>query len=322
MTLGLVRLVLTSVYLEGAKREHLLTALQSVNNTYAARTIETFADFVLSVAEGIITKGLPLQKAIDNALPSLKLPRYSGHFDRIPEKKRNSTKEWDKIFKGLHSKVRPLLVQETEKGESIPREQLHANFDDISDRLDEVECRAIKTFLNADLRIDDWSDAQKGLVELDWRSVSDLFEGITKTSSTSLGEETIKFFDDEFDDLLEEEERELLAGDFPKDPSNDLQDFFETHREHLARDKKLSGKWERYIYRSPQTYQDFLVGLLDTLDSLRRRVSDDDLTEKKLSIRIPNAREKSFWRGKNPKVARYFAFRYRGLRPSWGTRSN
>lgn len=309
---------LTSVYLDVPKREHLLAALQSANNTHAARTIETFADFVLSIAEGIITKGLPLQKAIDNALPSLKLPRYSGYFDRIPEKMRNSTKEWDKIFKGLHSKVRPLLVQETEKGEPIPREQLRTNFDDISGRLDESEREAIETFLEADLRIDDWSEAQKGLVELDWRSVSDLFEGITKTSTTPLGEETVKFFDDEFDDLLEEEERELLSRDFPKDPSDDLQDFFETHREHLARDKKLSGKWERYIYRNPQTYNDFLVGLLDTLDRLRRRVSDDDLTEKKLSIRIPNAREKSFWRGKNPKVARYFAFRYRGLQTMLG----
>lgn len=309
---------LTSVYLEGAKREHLLTALKSANNTHAARTIETFADFVLAIAEGIISKGLPLQKAIDNALPSLKLPRYSGYFDRIPEKKRNSTKEWDKIFKGLHSKVRPLLVQETEKGEPIPREQLHANFDDISDRLDESERQAIQTFLNADLRIDDWSDSQKGLVELDWRSISDLFEGIARTASLSLGQVTVKFFDDEFDDLLEDEERELLSSDFPKDPSDDLQDFFETHREHLARDKKLSGKWERYIYRNPQTYQDFLVGLLDTLDSLRRRVSDDELKEKKLAIRIPNAREKSFWRGKNPKVARYFAFRYRGLQDVLG----
>ncbi|MBF4307397.1 DNA translocase FtsK, partial [Vibrio anguillarum] len=118
--------------------------------------------------------------------------------------------------------------------------------------------------------------------------------------------------------LLEEEERELLSSDFPKDPSDDLQDFFETHREHLARDKKLSGKWERYIYRNPQTYHDFLVGLLATLDSLRRRFSDDNLTEKKLSIRIPNSREKSFWRGKNPKVARYFAFRYRGLQAILG----
>src|SRR5690625_1392577 len=70
--------------------------------------------------------------------------------------------------------------------------------------------------------------------------------------------------------LLEEEERELLSSDFPKDPSDDLQDFFETHREHLARDKKLSGKWERYIYRNPQTYHDFLVGLLDTRSEERR----------------------------------------------------
>ncbi len=304
--------------LDGAKREHLLTVLKSANNTYAARTIETFADFVLSIAEGIISQGLPLQKAIDNALPSLMLPRYSGYFDRIPEKKRNSISEWDKIFKGLHSKVRPFLVKETEKGEPIPRDQLRANFDEISDRLDEADRQAIETFLNADLRNDAWSEAQKGFVVLDWRSVSDLFEGVTKASSTPLGEETIKFFDDEFDDLLEEEERELLSSDFPKEPSDDLQEFFETHREHLARDKKLSGKWERYVYRNPQTYKDFLVGLLDTLDSLRRRVSDEDLKEKKLAIRIPNAREKSFWRGKNAKVARYFAFRYRGLQAVLG----
>ena len=309
---------LTSVYLDSVRREHLLTALKAANQSHAARTIETYADFVIAVAEGIVSAGLPLQKAIDNALPSLRLPRYSGYFDRIPEKKRNLVGEWNKIFKGLHSKVRPLLVQETEKGEPIPREQLRTNFHELSERLDPSKRQTIQTFLDADLRIDKWSDAQKGLVDLDWRSISDLFEGITKSSSQPLGEETTKFFDDEFDDLLEEEERELLASAFPKEPSEDLQAFFETHREHLARDKKLSGKWERYIYRNPQTYQDFLVGLLETLDGLRRRVSDDDLKEKKLTIRIPNSREKSFWRGKNAKVARYFAFRYRGLQKALG----
>ncbi|WP_305802455.1 hypothetical protein, partial [Thiolapillus sp.] len=49
---------LTAIYVDGPKRKHLLNALESANNTHAARTIETFADFVLSVAEGIITKGL------------------------------------------------------------------------------------------------------------------------------------------------------------------------------------------------------------------------------------------------------------------------
>lgn len=309
---------LTANHLDNSKRDHLLAAIDSANVTHTARTIETFADFILAIAEGIVVKGLPLQKSIDNALPSLRLPRYSGYFDRIPERSRGTTTEWGKIFRRLHSRIRPLLVRENERGEPISREQLRANLDEIADRLDGESRTAIEDFLEADLRPDGWSDAQKALVELDWRTISDLFEGITKTASLSLGEKTIKFFDDEFDDQLDEEERELLSSDFPRDPSDDLREFFESHREHLARDKKLSATWERYIYRNPQTYSDFLVGLLATIDGLRRRTSDDELTDRKLVVRIPNAREKSFWRGKNPKVARYFAFRYRGLESLFG----
>lgn len=304
---------LTATHLDQTKHAHLLTALKAANETHAARTIETFADFVLAIAEGIVSKGLPLQKAIDNALPSLRLPRYAGYFDRIPEKKRETASEWSKIFRHLHSRIRPLLVRETERGEPISHSQLRTNFDDIRDRLTDAERVVIEGFLNADLRVDSWSEAQKTLVDLDWRTISDLFEGVAKSTSLSLGEQTIKYFDDEFDELLDDDERELLAGSFPKEPSDDLREFFESHIEHLARDKKLSGAWERYIYRKPQSYQDFLVGLLAAIDNLRRRTRDDELTENKLLIRIPNAREKSFWRSKNAQIARYLAFRYRGL---------
>lgn len=305
---------LTSTHLDQAKRCHLLAALESANNTHAARTIETFADFVLAISDGVISKGLPLQKAIDNALPSLRLPRYAGYFDRIPEKKRDTPSEWNKVFRRLHSRMPALLVRETDRGEPIPQELLRSNFEDLKNRLTDTERTTIENFIDADLRLDGWSDSQRDLVELDWRTVSDLFEGVKKrTAALKLGEQTIKFFDDEFDDQLDEDERELLAGTFPKEPSDDLQKFFESHREHLTRDKKLSSSWERYIYRNPQTYDDFLVGLLATIDGLRRRTADDEITENKLLVRIPNAREKSFWRGKNPRVARYFAFRYRGL---------
>lgn len=306
---------LTTAHLDQTKRSHLLAALESANSTHAARTIETFADFVLAISDGIISKSLPLQKAIDNALPSLRLPRYAGYFDRIPEKRRNRPSEWSKVFRRLHSRMRPLLVRETDRGEPIPQELLRSNFEELKDkdRLTDTECTAIENFINADLRLDCWSDSQKALVELDWRTVSDLFEGVTKRAALPLGEQTIKFFDDEFDDQLDDDERELLAGTFPKEPSDDLQEFFESHREHLARDKKLSSSWERYIYRNPQTYDDFLVGLLATIDGLRRRTADDEIVENKLLVRIPNAREKSFWRGKNSRVARYLAYRYRGL---------
>jgi S-DNA-T family DNA segregation ATPase FtsK/SpoIIIE len=304
---------LTATHLDQTKHAHLLTALKAANETHAARTIETFADFVLAIAEGIVSKGLPLQKAIDNALPSLRLPRYAGYFDRIPERKRETASEWIKIFRHLHSRIRPLLVRETERGETISYSQLRTNFEEIRDRLTDAERVVIEGFLSADLRVDNWSEAQQTLVDLDWRTISDLFEGVAKSPSLSLGDQTIQYLNDEFDDLLDDDERELLAGSFPKDPSDDLREFFESHLEHLARDKKLSSAWERYIYRKPQSYQDFLVGLLAAIDNLRRRTRDDELTENKLLIRIPNAREKSFWRSKNAQVARYLAFRYRGL---------
>ena len=304
---------LTTAHLDQTKRRHLLAALESANSTHAARTIETFADFVLAISDGVISKSLPLQKAIDHALPSLRLPRNAGYFDRIPEKRRNTPSEWSKVFRRLHSRMRPLLVRETDRGEPIPQELLRSNLEELKDRLTNTECTAIENFIDADLRLDCWSDSQKALVELDWRTVSDLFEGVTKRVALTLGEQTIKFFDDEFDDQLDDDERELLAGTFPKVPSDDLQEFLESHREHMARDKKLSSSWERYIYRNPQTYDDFLVGLLATIDGLRRRTADDEIVENKLLIRIPNAREKSFWRSKNPRVARYIAYRYRGL---------
>ena len=304
---------LTAAHLDQAKRCHLIAALESANSTHAARTIETFADFVLAISKGVISKGLPLQKAIDNALPSLRLPRYAGYFDRIPEKKRDVPTEWNKVFRRLLGRIRPLLVRETDRGDPIPQELLRSNLEELHDRLTHSERSVIEDFIDADLRLDSWSGSQKAFVELDWRSVSDLFEGVTKRTSLTLGEQTIKFFDDEFDDQLDDDERELLAGTFPKEPSEDLQEFFESHREILARDKKLSSAWERYIYRNPKTYDDFLIGLIDTIDALRRRTADDEITENQLLVRIPNAREKSFWRGKNPRVARYFAFRYRGV---------
>ena len=57
----------------------------------------------------------------------------------------------------------------------------------------------------------------------------------------------------------------------------------------------------------------FWVGLLDTIHRLRERTNDEDLKSRRLVVSIPYSREKRFWRGKNVHVARYFAFRYRGI---------
>ncbi|MCG8050217.1 MAG: DNA translocase FtsK [Candidatus Thiodiazotropha endolucinida] len=303
---------ITAQVLDDSKRRHLKTALISANETHAARTIETYAEFVLSISNGILDQGLPLQKAVDNALPSLKLPRNSGYFDRISDVKRGQLAEWNKIFRKLHTRIRPLLVHENEKGDPIS-DQLEKNFDEIKERFSPEDQKVINDFISADLTPDEWSDSQKRLVDLDWLSISDIFDGVTRTQALSLGEKTKQFFGDEFDDPLQPEEIDLLSATFPKLPSEDLQEFYESYREHLSRDKKLSSAWEKYIYRNPQTYSDFLAGLIDTTHRLREKSRDLELSTPTLKLSIPNGEKKSFWKGKNPKVARYFAFRYHGL---------
>jgi S-DNA-T family DNA segregation ATPase FtsK/SpoIIIE len=313
----ITRAGLGNQHIDEKKLRHLVACLQAVNESHVARTIEIFADFVIAIAEGVIKQGLPVQRAVDNALPALRLPRNAGYFDRIPEKLRGNRSEWLKIFRRLHSRIRPLLVRENERGDSIT-DQLRKNFSDIQDRLSDDQKTIIESFLNADLSPDSWSQEQIGLAILDWRSITELFDGAERTKALPLGPKTIQFFSDEFDEHLEEDDRDLLEGALPKSPTDQLEDFFEQRREQLSRDKKLYGQWERYIYRNPQPFDDFFVGLIDTLHRLRDRTDDSDLKTRKLVVRIPNGREKSFWRGKNVHVVRYFAFRYRGIANLFG----
>ena len=303
---------LTERYLDQRKRKHLEAALGAANDTHAARTIDFFSDFVLSISDNIILMGMPLQKAVDNALPTLRLPRNAGYFDRIPDAQRAASGSWAKIFRQLHQKIRPFLVRENERGEPMD-EQLTRNLDAMGDRLEQPVRETIERFIEDDLSADDWRPSQKSVADLDWRSISEVFLGPSQRARSSLGERTVRFFDDEFDDLLEDNERALLHAPFPKEPSDDLAAFFDHYREHISRDKSLYAGWEKYIFNNPKPYNDFFVGLIETVRKLRDRTKDSDLKSKKLTVRIRRSREKSFWRGKNANVARYFAFRYRGI---------
>ena len=308
---------LTATHLVDTERSHLRTALESANHTHAARTIEAFADFVLAIAAGILSDGLTLPKALDNALPSLHLPRYAGEFERISAAKRNTLAEWNRVFRRMDRRIRPLLVRETERNDPIPQDKLREKLETIRHRLEEHELRIIEEFLHADVRLGDWSKEQGALVGLDWRSISELFDDTRDSPSLSLGEKTIQYFDDDHDGRLDSDERELLGGRFPRDPNEELEAFFDTHREHLAGNPKLFSAWEKFIYRNPRTFQDFLAGVLATLKSLRERLEDEP-SGRRLVVRIPNGRKKSFWREKNGKVVRYFAVRYRGLASLFG----
>ena len=158
---------LTDRFLYQKKREHLAAALQAANETHAARTIETFSAFVMAISDNVISKGMPLQKAVDNALPALRLPRSSGDFDRVPEDKRGRSAEWAKIFRRLHQNVRPLLVRENERGDPID-EQLAENLAAVGGRLDQPSIDIIQRFLEDDLSADVWRQSQEDVADLLW----------------------------------------------------------------------------------------------------------------------------------------------------------
>ena len=310
---------LTDSIVDESSRRHVIAAIRSADHTHAARTIEMFADFVLGIAEPILAARQTVTKAVDEALPHIRLPRNSGEFDRIPQAKRVNVNEWNKIFRRLNRRIRPLLVRENDQGELIPAEDLDNNYMELRADCTANECAAIENFLAADVRHEHWSDAQGDLANLDWPRVSALFHGVNKRSTPkSLGERTLEFFEQWYKDILDDEERRLLLPPFPREPTDDLRQLFESYREHLAHDKRLSGAWEKYIYRNPRTFRDFLVGLVAAVHGLRSRVRDADISERKIEIRIPNSGIRRFWTGKNSNVMRYFAFRYRGLQKILG----
>ena len=309
---------LTRLHLAETKLKHLQAALVAANRTNAARTIEHFADFVLRIADAILNKGIPVQKAVDNALPALWLPRNSGQFGRIAENKRNIPSQWAKIFRRLLTKIRPHLYRLNSRGEPID-ELLAENFKAVSERLTDLQKEVVSAFLEStDISPDGWTTTQTDLVNLNWHSINEVFEGVSRADRQHLGERTIDFFRDEFDDPLNEDLRNLLGSTFPKDPTVELKNFFEDNQERISRDGRLYSSWEKYIYSHPQQFDSFFVGFIATLHRLYERVGTEEISENRVVVRIPRSREKSFWRDKNSKIARYFAVRYRGIQELFG----
>lgn len=292
--------------LQERERECLNASFSAARNTHAVRNIETFADYILKIGE-FITQGKRVEHALDMALPALQLPLWAGGF-RISD-------DFTKRFDYLQKRVRPMLALENSEGDLIT-DQARLNFSELKNDLNLEEIKVVEAFLRAtNLSLGQWRKEQEDLVNLDWRRIHRVFDGLEKTTKKALGEETIDFFEDNFPEDIEEEERNFLRQSLsppPKDPTDEAKEFFNTHGERLSKDKKLYSRWERHIYR-PEEYENFIEGLIATLQRLRNISSEGtDPTSLKISISgTPN--KKLFWEEKNGAVMRYFAFQSHGF---------
>ena len=301
--------------LQNKEFDRLSAALNAVKSTHLARNIEIFAEYVLKTGE-FISQGNRVEHALDRALPALQLPRWAGGFEKILREKADASTEWNKRFSHLQSRIRPMLALENSDGDPI-KDQVQQNFDELRKDLEPEEVKVVENFLlSVNLSLDQWQEEQKDLVDLDWRRVGGIFEGLEKTVKKSLGEATIEFFDHNFPEDIDADERDFLRQSLsppPKDPTDDAKEFFDTHGESLSNHRKLYSQWERYIYR-PQEYEDFIEGLVATLQRLQNfpRTKVTDVLHLRISI-SGKADKKLFWEEKNGGIMRYFASRYNGF---------
>jgi S-DNA-T family DNA segregation ATPase FtsK/SpoIIIE len=276
-------------------------------------TLHQISNFVALTRERIADESKPLLEALGWALPALQLPRDSAYFMTIRPKEQESAARWKKLFNKLISERKPLLVKQRPPRQIIENEELRTQFNAVRDDIPSAAHPVIETFINAP---PNWRSEAEALSKLEWEAdgVLQVFSGL-RQKKTSLAEETIQFFEFEMPDRLSENDgeylRQLKEAKSHKEPRDDDREFFESHREDLAQDKSLRGKWERFIFGRRIECVDFLEGLLRAFERLYGQAQPLGAT-RSLDIRTAR-RNKKQWLELNADVVTAFAVRYRGL---------
>lgn len=301
--------------LEKRWREYLLEALAGLTASDVVLDLVMFARFMQALDARF--EETTLEKAMDHALPELRLPRGAGRFKgpgargRLPRAKR-----WEADFREIARNTQPKLRLTNDRGVPLDRQALHARVDElVSDNvLDEHEADTVRRFIDdKSIEPGSWTDAQRELAHLDWSRVEPVFKAGGRRTNRGLGEATASFFDRNYPDRLSDTEREtleLLTNEMG-DPNLNEREFFFEHREVLQEEPKLYKKWERYIFRRNERCDDLLSGLMSAIGEVLRQ--DEAPSEPRVLVRLVQAGELKFWRNHNTDLCCLLRDRYRGL---------
>ena len=258
--------------------------------------------------------GLPLPKAVNDALPCLHLPRNAMP-TMSPEKLANTAKmQFDNL-----AHLRLYLCLKSHKGEDLSRR-------DLKDRLKRLgDDGTIKTEYLTTLRslVEDhnvtgftWLPTQQRVAEHPWSEIQRFFESSSAKPTGHLGEDTIQFLDAEYPGSLSKDEREMLLDrrrNASMASSTTYREIFERHGERIRTNPKLYKKWQVFIFDRPvEETGDLLVGLIRLAEKAYQRAGEN--MQSVLLVRLRGSEKKSFWRkDKNWYLCTLIRDRYRGL---------
>lgn len=278
-------------------------------------SLERTADYVIRTRVAIEDDGQPLIVALGSSLPALRIPKDSAYFNSLTEKVRGHASRWRRLFESAVKKRTCFLEKQTPSQLPLTEDDLQKTFDDVRDSIPDDKHSIVRAFIEAP---SGWNDAANALAECEWEAIAPLFDGF-KREQFNLGQETIDFYDeldeglitpDETDYLLRLIKRRTTSGSEEED-----RNFYNSHRNELKRERKLKAAWDRFVFGKPVESDDFLIGLVRSLERLFSQEAPS--ANRKLRIRCDRSNKKEL-RDLNVDAGKFFARRYNGLKTLFG----
>ncbi|PKU52578.1 FtsK/SpoIIIE domain-containing protein [Lysinibacillus fusiformis] len=290
--------------------ERALLGLLDVNDW----SLENFSSYISLTRQKLHEDGATLISALGWALPALRIPRDSGYFYVIPESRQTYKNNWGKSFKELKDKRSYYLFKLTPNKDVIENEQLKNSFEEVKEYIPESIHPVIYQFIDSN---SGWSNNSEIIANYEWESdnIGSLFTGIKVTKKSSLAEETREFLEDEFSELITDEDYaylEILEKRKAKEPNDEDISFYDNHRREIETDNKLKAKWDKFIYGKPIECTDFLVGLIRAIERLFAQ-SETSSGKKLIKVKTQKGDRKSAWLDLHTDLGLYFSTRYKGL---------
>lgn len=278
-------------------------------------TLHQVSNYVERTRYAVAEDSKPVQEALGWALPALHLPRHSTYFLAGNQKGLTTTGRWRKSFDKLITERRPLLLKQRTARQALDAEELKSQFANVKDEIPAAAHPAIEDFIRSSPT---WGEESERLAEFEWEvdNILLVFSGV-KQRKLDLFQQTLEFFDFDLPERLSEGERRYLNDpNTRKEPIDDDREFFEAHRDDLAKDRALRAKWERFVFGRPIECTDFLEGLLLAIERLYGQA--EPLRPNRSLVIRAGRRTKSQWLELNADVATSFCVRYRGLPALFG----
>jgi S-DNA-T family DNA segregation ATPase FtsK/SpoIIIE len=275
-----------------------------------------FARFVHALDGHFLT--IPVERALDEALPELRIPRGAGRFKefsargpiRPPEK-------WAEVLREIHSRADDALHLRNDRGSPLDRSGLRQKIAQllVDERVTEPEARILVNLVDDDgIEPGKWRPSQDEVVHLKWDLV-ELFLKTTKREKVApLGAATLAFFEKRMPNELSSPDRKVLETfvNETEDSDDEERDFFFRHRENLKEDARLLRRWERYVFRKTEEHSDLALGLFVAIADLVGS-AETMPNGPRVFVRLQDADKKSYWEKHNAELCRFLRDRYRGL---------